>query len=57
MEVQSVYKALDEMLELLHYIIEGCYLIRFYGSFLENRLRRSKCAGFEVILNYFRGGL
>lgn len=47
-----MYKALDEMLELLHYIIEGCYLIRFYGSFLENRFRRAKWAGFAVILIY-----
>ncbi len=47
-----MYRALDEILELLGCMAEGCCLAWFYGSFLEKRFKSGKWTGCAVILGY-----
>lgn len=47
-----MYKALDEILFLLFYMVEGYCLERFYGSFLERRTRSTKRTALAVIAGY-----
>lgn len=52
MEGPALYNVLDELLDLLFYMVEGYCLCHFYDSFLESRMHSRKWTGTAVILLY-----